>query len=200
MQYTGSIVVLDHDPTIVELLVEILTDEGYIAYSARDDAGALAAIVRHPSALLMLDVLMPGMHGALIAQVRAVGPATMPIVVMTTSPHDAEPLLVPGSIECLAKPLTSTICSLASPTMSSRPRQWMNYWRSARADRHRRTRMMKRDLPRGDPPLRTIRHEFSLRSLLSVIAIAAGFWLLVQIWQIILLLVIALILAGTLSH
>ena len=31
MQYTGSIVVLDHDPTIVELLVEILTDEGYIA-------------------------------------------------------------------------------------------------------------------------------------------------------------------------
>jgi DNA-binding response OmpR family regulator len=105
MQYTGSIVVLDHDPTIVELLVEILTDEGYIAYSARDDAGALAAIVRHPSALLMLDVLMPGLHGAaLIAQVRAVGPATMPIVVMTTSPHDAEPLLVPGSIECLAKP------------------------------------------------------------------------------------------------
>jgi hypothetical protein len=59
--------------------------------------------------------------------------------------------------------------------------------------------MMKRDLPRGDPPLHTIRREFSLRSLLSVIAIAAGFWLMVQIWQIILLLVIAFILAGTLS-
>jgi predicted PurR-regulated permease PerM len=39
----------------------------------------------------------------------------------------------------------------------------------------------------------------SLPYPLSIIAIAAGFWLLVQIWQIILLLVIALILAGTLS-
>ena len=105
MQCTGSILVVDHDPTLVDLLVEILTDEGYVAYLARDDAGALATIAQHPPALLMLDVLMPGLHGAaLLAQVRAVGPATMPIVVMTTAPHDAEPLLVPDSIECLAKP------------------------------------------------------------------------------------------------
>lgn len=49
------------------------------------------------------------------------------------------------------------------------------------------------------PPVRTVRHEISLRSLFTVIGIAAGGWLLVQIWPIILLLVIALILAGTLS-
>ena len=58
---------------------------------------------------------------------------------------------------------------------------------------------MKRDRPSDDPPTRIIRHEFSLRSIFSVIGIAVGLWLLVQIWQIILLLVIALILAGTLS-
>jgi predicted PurR-regulated permease PerM len=58
---------------------------------------------------------------------------------------------------------------------------------------------MKRDPQRDDPPTRIIRHEFSLRSIFSLIAIAVGLWLLVQTWQIILLLVIALILAGTLS-
>jgi predicted PurR-regulated permease PerM len=59
--------------------------------------------------------------------------------------------------------------------------------------------MMERDRPRGDSPMRTICHELSLRSVFSVLAIAAGLWLLVQIWQIILLLIMALILAGTVS-
>src|SRR4051794_40552471 len=59
--------------------------------------------------------------------------------------------------------------------------------------------IMKRGRLPDAPPTRIIRHEFSLRSIFSVIGIAVGLWLLVQIWQIILLLVIALILAGTLS-
>lgn len=58
---------------------------------------------------------------------------------------------------------------------------------------------MKPNPPHDDPPLRTIRHELSLRSVFSLVALAAGFWLLVQIWQIILILAMALILAGTLS-
>jgi DNA-binding response OmpR family regulator len=105
VQRTGSILIVDNEPTIVDLLVEILTDEGYIAYAAPNGAGALDAITRHPPALLLLDVWRAGPRGAaLIAQVREVGPATMPIVLMTTVPRDAEPLLVPRSIECLAKP------------------------------------------------------------------------------------------------
>jgi predicted PurR-regulated permease PerM len=58
---------------------------------------------------------------------------------------------------------------------------------------------MERDSFRDDLHTRTVRHEISLRSLFSMIAIAAGLWLVVQIWQIILLLIIALILAGTVS-
>ena len=56
MPSTGSILIVDHEPTIVELLVEILTDAGYIAYSALDDAGTRVAIARHPPALILLDV------------------------------------------------------------------------------------------------------------------------------------------------
>jgi two-component system KDP operon response regulator KdpE len=105
MFHTGGILVVDHEPTIVNLLVEILTDDGYIAYTAPDGAGALVAIAHHPPALILLDLGLPGMCGAaLIEQVRGAGLATTPIVLMTTEPRDAVPLLVPGSIECLAKP------------------------------------------------------------------------------------------------
>jgi predicted PurR-regulated permease PerM len=59
--------------------------------------------------------------------------------------------------------------------------------------------MINRKDPMDDPRMRTVRHELSLRSVFSLIAIGAGLWLLGRIWQILLLLIIALILAGTLS-
>lgn len=58
---------------------------------------------------------------------------------------------------------------------------------------------MDRDDPPTAPPSRTIRHELSLRSIISVIALAAGLWLIVQVWPILLLVIVALVLAGTVS-
>jgi len=105
MSAACSILIVDREPTILDLLVEILTDAGYIVYTAPDGARALAAIAHYPPALLLLDIRRLDMNGAaLIAQVRAVGSATMPIVVMTTAPLDAAPLLGAGAVECLAKP------------------------------------------------------------------------------------------------
>ena len=51
----------------------------------------------------------------------------------------------------------------------------------------------------GDPQIRTIRLEFSWRSLLPVLGLLGALWLLGRIWETILLLTIALILAGSLS-
>ncbi len=45
----------------------------------------------------------------------------------------------------------------------------------------------------------TIRYELSFRTIITVVATIAACWLLIRVWQIILLLVIALVLAGTLS-
>jgi predicted PurR-regulated permease PerM len=44
-----------------------------------------------------------------------------------------------------------------------------------------------------------IRYELSFRTIITIVATIAACWLLIHIWQIILLLVLALILAGTLS-
>lgn len=105
MPHSGSILVVDNDPTIVDLLVDLLTDEGYVVYSAPDGAGAFASIAQHPPELILLDMRMPGMSAAeLIARVREIGLVTLPLVLLTTSLYDAEPLVVLGLIECLAKP------------------------------------------------------------------------------------------------
>jgi CheY-like chemotaxis protein len=61
MQRTDSILVVDDEPTIVDLVVEILTDEGYTAYAAPEGASVRVAIARLRPALLPLGLEMPGM-------------------------------------------------------------------------------------------------------------------------------------------
>lgn len=101
----GSILIVDREPIIGDLLVEILTDAGYIAYAALDDTSALATIAHHPPALLLLDLGRPGTHSAQrIEHLRRADLAIMPIVLMTTAPCDATPLLRAGTVECLSKP------------------------------------------------------------------------------------------------
>lgn len=59
--------------------------------------------------------------------------------------------------------------------------------------------MVERDGAPTDPRVQTVRIELSLRSVFTILAIAASLWLLARIWQILLVLVIALVLAGSLS-
>jgi DNA-binding NtrC family response regulator len=101
----GSILVVDRAPTIADLLVEILTDAGYIAYTVPNCAGAEVAIARHRPALIVLDVGRNSKRDVeLIEHVRAADLAIIPIVVMATAPRDTALLLGLGAAECLAKP------------------------------------------------------------------------------------------------
>jgi CheY-like chemotaxis protein len=104
MPTSGSILVVDNEPTIVDLLLEVLTDAGYVAYAV-EGAHTLAAIAAHLPALVLLDMHLPGVSSAwLVAQIRTGSSARLPIVLMTTTSHDAAPLLSAGAIECLDKP------------------------------------------------------------------------------------------------
>jgi putative heme transporter len=56
---------------------------------------------------------------------------------------------------------------------------------------------------RNDPPVerqrRTVRIELSLRSVFAVVAVVVSLWLLTRLWQVILVVVVALVLAASLS-
>lgn len=54
-------------------------------------------------------------------------------------------------------------------------------------------------IPKGRKRTTTVRYEISTRSLLWIVAAVASIWLLTQVWQIVLIVVGALILVGTLN-
>lgn len=56
-----------------------------------------------------------------------------------------------------------------------------------------------REQPPENPVARTVRIELSPRSLVSIVGVVIGIWLLLRLWSILLLIVVALVLAGTLS-
>lgn len=104
MQRIGSILIVDSEPTIAEMLVDLLSDAGYAALSASDSPSAFWIIINYAPALLLLDMRLPDMDGReLIAQLRGAGVAAMPIVLMSTVRRQVE-RGVSGACTCLAKP------------------------------------------------------------------------------------------------
>ncbi len=103
---TGDILIVDDDPTIVEMLTELLLFEGYQVRSRRNGREALAAIATKRPALVLLDLQMPGMNGAEVIDALAETPfADLPIAIITATPAAAEPLVCRSNVACMAKPL-----------------------------------------------------------------------------------------------
>jgi signal transduction histidine kinase/CheY-like chemotaxis protein len=69
------ILVVDDEPSVVEILYRILGEEGHQIESAPSGGAALTRIVKQKFDLIISDIKMPGMHGTeLYARVREVDP------------------------------------------------------------------------------------------------------------------------------
>ena len=103
MQQSGDILVVDDEANIVDLVVELLEDEGYSVRSALNGEIALAEIERHPPAMILLDMFMPQMTGLMLWEhLQHQGLSDIPVVLMTASPRAAEAMQ--GATDYLAKP------------------------------------------------------------------------------------------------
>jgi CheY-like chemotaxis protein len=58
-----SVLVVDDERDIREAVAEALKDEGYQVLDARDGAEALRQLRAHHPAVVLLDLMMPGMNG-----------------------------------------------------------------------------------------------------------------------------------------
>lgn len=87
MSYTGHrVVVVDDENDILRILAEILQAEGYEPVTFWDAASAFEYIVLERPALIITDLLMPGMNGQeLVTRVREQCGIDLPIVVMSAS-------------------------------------------------------------------------------------------------------------------
>src|SRR5689334_16035596 len=80
-----AILVVDDEPAILDMIAELLGYEGYHVVTTSQGNVALARAKNDPPALILLDLMMPGMSGwQLIAALKA-GPETraIPIVVLS---------------------------------------------------------------------------------------------------------------------
>jgi CheY-like chemotaxis protein len=100
------VLVVDDDPLILNLVTEILLDEGYRVTAANSAAEALGWIDHEVPAVLVTDLMMPVMDGRALARTcRAkLRTATMPILLMSAAfPPHVDKLSL-GVHELLAKP------------------------------------------------------------------------------------------------
>ena len=104
-----KVVVVDDQPTIANTLCQILRGAGYSTFAAYEAEGAMMLCRHHAPALLLSDVIMPGISGVELAQ--QVARELPDCHIMLFSGHvDTVPLLAAARaqgfhFECLAKPV-----------------------------------------------------------------------------------------------
>lgn len=59
----AAVLVVDDERDIREAVSEVLADEGYEVFGAADGAEALSKLRAHHPAVVLLDLMMPGMNG-----------------------------------------------------------------------------------------------------------------------------------------
>jgi CheY-like chemotaxis protein len=100
-----SILVVEDDSAIADVVGAILEEEGYVVRVARDGAAGLAAVAESMPNLVTLDLLMPVMGGWEFLRALQSRCASVPRVVIVSAygvdPSDAQAL---GADACLRKP------------------------------------------------------------------------------------------------
>jgi len=87
-----SVLVVDDDPLIADLVAQVLADEGYAVRRAADGLAALAAVERAQPDLIVSDVMMPRLDGhGLLARLRARGDRTPFVFVSAGQAVQARP-------------------------------------------------------------------------------------------------------------
>lgn len=119
MSNTTDVLVVDDDPFIRELLLEVLVEAGYSARGAASGAEALAILETVTPRLLVTDLMMPEMSGEqLIAHVQARGPDGMAIVGISAHVWNRHSP-IPGTVAFLAKPFDiEAFLALVTPLLA----------------------------------------------------------------------------------
>ncbi len=80
-----SVLVVDDERDIREAVAEVLKDEGYDVIDARDGAEALSQLRAHHPAVVLLDLMMPGMNGWEFCAARMREPelCAIPVIVIS---------------------------------------------------------------------------------------------------------------------
>jgi phosphate regulon transcriptional regulator PhoB len=102
-----TILIVDDEPTIVEVVELYLRREGFRVLTAGDGAAALSAVQQERPDLIVLDLMLPGMSGLDVTrQLRAGG--ALPIIMLTARGEETDRVvgLELGADDYVTKPFS----------------------------------------------------------------------------------------------
>src|ERR1043165_1449600 len=104
-----SVLIVDDEYYIRDVLIAFLLDAGYDASGARNGRDAVDCLHQHPGRfrLILLDVMMPYMTGwELLERIRSDPTlARMPVILMTDGENVHQKALEQGATDYLPKPI-----------------------------------------------------------------------------------------------
>lgn len=133
-----KILVVEDDPSVVDVLRRAIADERTEILAVRDGAEAIRAVAERSPDLVLMDVCMPRMNGYDACRALRSDPRThdLPIILLTSLAEVADELhgLKCGADEYIAKPfdmhrVRSRIEMLLSPQRQARARRSARYSR-----------------------------------------------------------------------
>jgi DNA-binding response OmpR family regulator len=97
----ARILVVDDEPTVLDLLTEVLARAGYDVRPVATASDAVAVAVDFQPEALLLDLMMPGMNGNQLLQALRESGVAAPAVAISGQPERAGP----GFLAVVAKPV-----------------------------------------------------------------------------------------------
>jgi DNA-binding response OmpR family regulator len=103
----GSILVVDDEPMVREVVARYLENDGFRVLEAADGATAIDLLERNRMALVVLDIMLPGVDGlAILRQVRT--EADTPVILLTARASEVDRVvgLELGADDYVVKPFS----------------------------------------------------------------------------------------------
>jgi signal transduction histidine kinase len=105
----GTILVVDDNPTNIQVLFDVLSEMGYRVAIAKSGEAALQRLQSYQPDIILLDVMMPGMDGFETCQRLKTDPITrdIPVIFMTALSDSVDKVkgLSLGAIDYITKPI-----------------------------------------------------------------------------------------------
>ena len=115
-----TILVVEDEPTILDLLLDVLREEGYAVRATTDGAAALELLAGAPPDLVLMDVMMPRLDGRSVVRRMRERPGLrgVPVILMSAAapvdPAEAGVAFLPKPFE-LDGLLRAVATALLSP-------------------------------------------------------------------------------------
>jgi CheY-like chemotaxis protein len=100
-----TLLLVDDDPAIRQILLRLLADENYRVLTAANGAEAVEVAEANRIDLVLLDLNMPVQDGWQAFEQLTAGNPALPIIVITARPNQIFPALASGAGALLEKPL-----------------------------------------------------------------------------------------------